>query len=65
MSHLLDVLRYQAATHFLVIRNKEKRFGLRGTLCLHLLEAEVTVNHFPDLLNLGAQSKKESAFTSL
>lgn len=55
VSHLLYVLRYEAAAHFLVIRNEEKGFGLGGALCLHLLEAEVAVNHFPDLFNLGEQ----------
>lgn len=52
VSHLLYVLRYQASSHFLVIGDKEEGFGLRGTLGLHLLEAEVIVHHLSDLLNL-------------
>lgn len=57
VSHLLYVLRYEAAAHFLVIRNEEEGFGLGGALCLHLLEAEVAVNHFPDLFNLVSREE--------
>lgn len=51
-SHLLYVFCNKASAHFLVIGNEEKGLGLRGTLGLHLLEAEVTVHHLSDLLNL-------------
>lgn len=46
------MLCYKASTHFLVVGDEEEGLGLRGTLGLHLLEAEVTVHHLPDLLNL-------------
>lgn len=52
VSHLLYVFCYKASTHFLIVGNEEKGLGLRRTLGLHLLEAEVTVHHLPDLLNL-------------
>lgn len=51
-SYLLDVLRYETSSHFLVNRDEEERFGLRGTLHLHLLEAKVIVHHLPNLFNL-------------
>lgn len=46
------MLCYQASTHFLVVGDEQEGLGLRGTLGLHLLEAEVIVHHLPDLLNL-------------
>ena len=46
------MLRYKASTDFLVIGDEEEGLGLRGTLGLHLLEAEVVVHHLPDLLHL-------------
>lgn len=46
------MLCYKASTHFLVVGDEEEGLGLGGTLGLHLLEAEVTVHHLPDLLNL-------------
>lgn len=52
VSYLLYVLCYKASTHFLVVGDEEEGLGLGGTLGLHLLEAEVTVHHLPDLLNL-------------
>lgn len=51
-SYLLDVLRYETSSHFLVNRDEEERFGLRGTLHLHLLEAQVIVHHLPNFFNL-------------
>lgn len=51
-SYLLYVLCYETSTHFLVVGDEEEGLGLRGTLGLHLLEAEVIVHHLPDLLNL-------------
>lgn len=59
VSHLLYVLCYEASTHFLVIRNEQKGLGLRGTLGLHLLEAEVTIDHLSDLLNLVKQTENK------
>ncbi len=55
--YLLYVLCYKASTHFLVVGDEEEGLGLRGTLGLHLLEAEVTVHHLPDLLNLRTNSE--------
>lgn len=52
VSHLLNVLRYEASSNFFVTGDEEESFGLRGTLGLHLLEAEVIVHHLPDLLHL-------------
>lgn len=53
ISYLLYVLCYETAGHFLVIRDEEEGFSLRGAFGLHLLEAEVIVHHFPDLLDLS------------
>lgn len=51
-SYLLYVLCYKASSHFPIIGDEEEGLGLRGTLGLHLLEAEVVVHHLPDLLHL-------------
>lgn len=53
ISHLLYVLGNEASGHFLVTGDEEESLGLRGTLGLHLLEAEVTVHHLSDLLHLA------------
>lgn len=62
------MLCYEAAAHFLVIGDEEEGLGLRRTLGLHLLEAEVTVHHLSDLLNLGHKqgvSREESCQSDL
>lgn len=53
ISHLLYVLGNEAPGDFLVAGDEEESLGLRGTLGLHLLEAEVTVHHLSDLLHLA------------
>lgn len=64
VSYLLDVLCYEAAAHLLVIGDEEEGLSLRGTLGLHLLEAQVVVHHLPDLLHLRNKQLPSSRETT-